>query len=121
MKHISFLIKPASSTCNMRCRYCFYADVAEHRETANHGVMEAPCAEAIIDAAFALGPDTEVTFAFQGGEPTCAGLEFFRSFCAHVDEARERQTVHYAIQTNGYVIDDTWAEFLAEHDFLVGV
>ena len=121
MKHISFLIKPASSTCNMRCRYCFYADVAEHRETANHGVMEAPCAEAIIDAAFALGPDTKVTFAFQGGEPTCAGLEFFRSFCAHVDEARERQTVHYAIQTNGYVIDDTWAEFLAEHDFLVGV
>lgn len=35
MKHISFLIKPASSTCNMRCRYCFYADVAEHRETPN--------------------------------------------------------------------------------------
>ena len=69
MKHISFLIKPASSTCNMRCRYCFYADVAEHRETANHGVMDAATIQTVVDRAFALGPDTEVTFAFQGGEP----------------------------------------------------
>ena len=121
MKHISFLIKPASSTCNMRCRYCFYADVAEHRETANHGIMDAATIQAVVDRAFALGPDAEVTFAFQGGEPTCAGLDFFRSFCAYVDAHRAQQTVHLAIQTNGYVIDDTWATFLAEHGFLVGV
>ena len=121
MKHISFLIKPASSTCNMRCRYCFYADVAEHRETANHGIMDAATIQAVVDRAFALGPDAEVTFAFQGGEPTCAGLDFFRSFCAYVDAHRAHQTVHLAIQTNGYVIDDTWATFLAQHGFLVGV
>lgn len=121
MKHISFLIKPASSTCNMRCRYCFYADVAEHRETANHGIMDAATIQAVVDRAFALGPDAEVTFAFQGGEPTCAGLDFFRSFCAYVDAHRAQQTVHLAIQTNGYVIDDTWATFLAQHGFLVGV
>lgn len=52
MKHISFLIKPASSTCNMRCRYCFYADVAEHRETPNHGIMDAATYQAIVDRAF---------------------------------------------------------------------
>ena len=121
MKHISFLIKPASSTCNMRCRYCFYADVAEHRETANHGIMDAATIQAVVDRAFALGPDAEVTFAFQGGEPTCAGLDFFRSFCAYVDAHRAQQTVHLAIQTNGYLIDDTWATFLAQHGFLVGV
>ena len=121
MKHISFLIKPASSTCNMRCRYCFYADVAEHRETANHGIMDAATIQAVVDRAFALGPDAEVTFAFQGGESTCAGLDFFRSFCAYVDAHRAQQTVHLAIQTNGYVIDDTWATFLAQHGFLVGV
>lgn len=121
MKHISFLIKPASSTCNMRCRYCFYADVAEHRETANHGIMDTATIQAVVDRAFALGPDAEVTFAFQGGEPTCAGLDFFRSFCAYVDAHRAQQTVHLAIQTNGYVIDDTWATLLAQHGFLVGV
>lgn len=105
----------------MRCRYCFYADVAEHRETANHGIMDAATIQAVVDRAFALGPDAEVTFAFQGGEPTCAGLDFFRSFCAYVDAHRAQQTVHLAIQTNGYVIDDTWATFLAQHGFLVGV
>lgn len=93
MKHISFLIKPASSTCNMRCRYCFYADVAEHRETANHGIMDSATIQAVVD----------------------------RSFCAYVDEHRTRQTVHFAIQTNGYLIDDTWVSFLAERGFLVGV
>ena len=37
MRPLSLLIKPASGLCNMRCRYCFYADVAEHRETASYG------------------------------------------------------------------------------------
>ena len=62
-----------------------------------------------------------MTFAFQGGEPTCAGLDFFRSFCTYVDAHRTQQTVHLAIQTNGYVIDDTWGDLLAQHGFLVGV
>lgn len=83
--------------------------------------MDAATYQAIVDRAFGLGDDTEVTFAFQGGEPTCAGLDFFRSFCAYVDEHRTRQTIHLAIQTNGYVIDDTRAAFLAQHNFLVGV
>ena len=121
MKRISFLIKPASSLCNMRCRYCFYADVAEHREVANLGVMQRDTMEALIDRALGLAPDADITFAFQGGEPTCAGLEFFQAFTAYVDERRERQTIHYALQTNGLAIDGTWAAFLAEHGFLVGV
>ena len=83
--------------------------------------MDAATYQAIVDRAFGLGDDTEVTFAFLDGEPTCAGLDFFRSFCAYVDERRTRQTIHLAIRTNGYVIDDTWAAFLAQHNFLVGV
>ena len=121
MKRISFLIKPASSRCNMRCRYCFYADVASHREVANTGIMADATMRALVDRALALAPDADITFAFQGGEPTCAGLDYFERFCAYVDEHRTRQTVHYALQTNGYVIDATWAQFLARHRFLVGV
>lgn len=121
MKRISFLIKPASSLCNMRCRYCFYADVSEHREVKSHGIMDEPTMRALVDRALGLGEDAEITFAFQGGEPTVAGLDFFRAFCAYVDEHRARQTVHYALQTNGYVIDEAWAAFFHEHGFLVGV
>lgn len=121
MKRISFLIKPASSLCNMRCRYCFYADVADHRQVRSHGVMRPATARALIDRALALGEDADITFAFQGGEPTLAGLDFFRAFTAYVEEHRMRQTIHYALQTNGYLVDDEWAAFFREHDVLVGV
>lgn len=121
MKYISFLIKPASASCNMRCRYCFYADVAEHRAVRSHGVMGRDVMEALIDRALGLGDDAQISFAFQGGEPTLAGLDFFRAFVSRVDELRTHQRVTYAIQTNGYVIDDAWASFFHEHRFLVGV
>ena len=122
-KHVSFLIKPASSACGMRCRYCFYRDVADHREVAVAPRMSAETAHATIDKAFALAPDAHVTFAFQGGEPTAAGLPFFRDFVAHVDERRERQQVAYAIQTNGLAVaeDPAWTELFAKWSFLVGV
>ena len=121
MKHISFLIKPASSLCNMRCRYCFYADVSAHREVKSHGVMQPQTMRALIDRALGLGEDAEVTFAFQGGEPTLAGLEFFRDFTRYVSDHRINQTIHYALQTNGYLVDKEWAEFFHENNFLVGV
>lgn len=120
-KHIGFLIKPASSACNMRCRYCFYCDVAAHREERRARVMGEDVAGAIIDRALAVAPDARISFAFQGGEPTLAGLDFFRSFVARVEERRESQQVSWALQTNGYLIDEEWAEFFAEHRFLIGV
>ena len=120
-KHIGFLIKPASSACNMRCRYCFYCDVAAHREERRARVMGWDVADAIIERALAVAPDAHVAFAFQGGEPTLAGLDFFRSFVARVEERRESQQVSWALQTNGYLIDEEWAAFFREHGFLIGV
>ena len=88
MKYISFLIKPASSACDMRCSYCFYRDVADHRAHAVRELMSEETVRALVDRALGLGSDAQVTFAFQGGEPTLAGLDFFRSFTAYVDERR---------------------------------
>ena len=67
MKHLSLLIKPASSLCNMRCRYCFYADVAENREIPSYGVMPEETLERILSSVAAdLSADDELTLAFQG-------------------------------------------------------
>lgn len=77
--------------------------------------------DALIDRALGLGDDARISFAFQGGEPTLAGLGFFRSFVARVEARRSHQQVSYAIQTNGYAVDDAWAEFFRAHRFLVGV
>ncbi len=121
MKAISFLIKPASSLCNMRCRYCFYSDVAAHRAQQSYGIMKPETSHALIDRALALAPDAQITFAFQGGEPTCAGIGFFRDFTDYVDARRTDQQIHYAIQTNGLALDEQWLELLSDHRFLVGV
>ena len=123
MPYINLLIKPASSLCNMRCRYCFYADEAANRELPSMGVMTAATAETMIARALeAAGFDGGVGFTFQGGEPTMAGLAYFRDFVACVERLnRQHIPVSYGIQTNGLAIDAEWAEFLAKHGFLVGV
>jgi len=62
------------------------------------------------------------TFAFQGGEPTLAGLDYYRKLIELVKKHNTKKvSVNYAIQTNGLAIDKEWAEFLAENKFLVGI
>ncbi|MGL5042069.1 MAG: radical SAM protein [Culicoidibacterales bacterium] len=119
---ISFLIKPASSLCNMRCKYCFYFDVADHREIESHGKMKYDVMKMLITRALDYaGPYGNVQFAFQGGEPTIAGLDYFKAFIAEVLVQKKKQKVHYALQTNGLLLDEKWGELLSVHDFLVGI
>lgn len=129
MDSVNFLIKPASGRCNLACRYCFYRDVAENRTTGDYGIMSAETAEILVDRAFELGADL-LTFGFQGGEPTMAGLPFFERFARLVRARAERaaaerpgRTVRwqFAMQTNAVAIDEDWARFLKQEDFLLGV
>ena len=76
MPPVNILIKPASSRCNMRCRYCFYHDVASMRKIKDLGVMKEETLKKLIKNGIDYG-DHLVSFAFQGGEPTLAGLDFF--------------------------------------------
>ena len=103
MKHANFLIKPASSACNLRCRYCFYEDEAEKRSLKNMGLMSRETAETLLERAFAaIEPGRSVSFAFQGGEPTVAGLDFFRFFTRQARALKpERVEIAFSIQTNG--------------------
>ena len=123
MKSITLLIKPASSLCNLRCRYCFYADIAGQRTVPSYGIMTMDTAERLIASAFqAVGNSGQIQFTFQGGEPTLAGLPFFQRF-VELAQAHSRPGVeiHWSIQTNGMVLDDTWAAFFRDHNFLVGL
>ena len=122
MKYLSFLVKPASSLCNLKCPYCFYEDVSKRRERSCSGKMQPEMMQILIDRAVAeTDMDAEVAFAFQGGEPMLAGLDYYRRFTTYVRKKKGRRTVRYAIQTNGTLIDETWAKFFAEEQFLVGV
>lgn len=123
MKFVNFLVKPASGLCNMRCKYCFYEDEATHRLTKNMGIMTADTSRVLIQRAFsAVSPGGCVSFSFQGGEPTLAGLDFFEHFVQTVYACKPRDcTVTFGMQTNGLLLNDKWAAFLKKHGFLVGV
>ena len=68
MKFLSFLIKPASGRCNLRCRYCFYHDISEQREAHDLGMMSAETLELLVREGMALAEE-QISFMFQGGEP----------------------------------------------------
>lgn len=122
MPPLSLLIKPASGSCNMACRYCFYADETEKRSVPLMGKMSRETLRQIVDRAFAYA-DGDCTFSFQGGEPTLAGLSFFRDLAEYVESHPnpKKIRVHYSIQTNGYALNEDWAKWFAQHRVLVGV
>ena len=118
---LSMMIKPVSSGCNMRCQYCFYADVAAHRQTPNYGVMTPDTMHALVRRAF-IHADGQVSFSFQGGEPTLAGAQFYLDFLHEVRRCNSRGLpVSYALQTNGYDVSDEMLALFKEHGFLLGV
>jgi uncharacterized protein len=106
----------------MRCRYCFYYDIGEHRQTHSYGIMTSGTMDRIIGNVYKdLDGKDEITFAFQGGEPSLAGLEWFKQFTEKVSARNRDVKVNYALQTNGLLIDKAWAEFLNKNNFLVGL
>mgnify|MGYP002513695917 CR=1 FL=1 len=117
MPPVHVLIKPASSACNMACQYCFYRDVSDHREHHFEGMLTLESMEKTIAAAMEFA-EGSCTFGFQGGEPTLAGLDFFRKFMELEAQFRTKDVgIGHAIQTNGLHINEEWATFLKEHDY----
>lgn len=121
MPPLSVLMKPASSMCNMSCSYCFYCDEAAKRSQPSFGFMSEQTLKNIIRKTM-LRATGYVSYAYQGGEPTLRGLDFFRTAIAYQRQYnRNHIKVHNALQTNGYALDEAWCRFLKEHNFLVGL
>lgn len=123
MKQLSVLIKPASSLCNMKCKYCFYLDEAKCRSQDSYGILPLAMAEDLVIKSFArLDDNGTLAIMFQGGEPLLAGIEWFRDFLALVDKYRgQKQKVTYGLQTNATLVNDDWAKLFKERGFLIGI
>ena len=116
------LAKPTGAVCNLDCSYCFFLSkqmlYPGSRFRMADDLLETYIRQ-LIDA-HAQSPVVEI--AWQGGEPTLMGLDFFRRSVELVDQyLRSDQRPVYTMQTNGTRLDESWAEFLKEHDFLVGI
>ena len=116
------LAKPTGAICNLDCEYCFFLSKDQlypgspFRMTDE--VLEAYLGQLLDAHPFA----DEVVVAWQGGEPTMMGLDFFRQVIETERRlARPGQRILNTIQTNATLLDDAWATFLRQHDVLVGV
>jgi len=118
------IAKPIGPICNLRCAYCFYLQKEELYPEGERWKMSDATLEAYVRQYVEAQPEAveEIDFAFQGGEPTLMGLDFFRRVVElQAKHAPPGKRVHNSLQTNGVLLDDRWCEFLKEHDFLVGL
>ncbi len=115
------LAKPTGATCNLDCAYCFFLS-KEMLYAGSRFRMADELLEQYIRQLIEAHRVPQVSIAWQGGEPTMMGVEFFRRSIAHAEKYRRPgMAIEYTIQTNGTLIDEEFAAFFREHDFLVGI
>ena len=115
------LAKPTGPICNLDCEYCFFLS-KEALYPGDRFRMSDDLLDTYLRQLVQSQDAPTVTIAWQGGEPTLMGVDFFRRAVALAEGyKRPGQTLEHSIQTNGTLLTDGWCELLAEHEFLVGI
>jgi len=116
------LAKPTGAVCNLDCSYCFFLSKEMLYPGSRFRMADELLETYVRQLIEAHGDAPEVAVAWQGGEPTLMGVDFFRRSVELAERhLRPGQRAVYTIQTNGTLLDAEWAEFFHEHDFLVGI
>jgi serine-type anaerobic sulfatase-maturating enzyme len=115
------MAKPTGARCNCACDYCFFLK-KERLYPGSDFRMTDEVMESFVRQMVEMGDGPEVEIAWQGGEPTLMGVDFFRrAVAAEKKHARPGQRVANSLQTNGLLIDEEWCRFLRDERFLVGL
>ena len=120
-REFQVFVKPAGPACNLRCQYCYYLDKKELFPGESFRMPGDLLEQYIIQLieATTAGP---VFFAWHGGEPLLAGIEFYRrAVNLQRKHLRPGRTIVNGIQTNGTLLNEEWCRFLAEEKFMVGI
>jgi uncharacterized protein len=115
------MTKPIGPICNLDCKYCFYLEKEKLFPSNENFKMSDEILESYIRQYIGSQSSAEISFAWQGGEPTLLGVDFFRKVVALQRKHADGKRISNALQTNGTLLDDAWCEFLAAHEFLVGL
>jgi uncharacterized protein len=115
------MTKPIGPLCNLDCKYCFYLEKEKLFPANENFKMSDEVLETYIRQYIEQQNVPEVSFAWQGGEPTLLGVNFFRKVVALQKKYANAKSISNAFQTNGTLLDDEWGGFLAESGFLVGL
>ena len=116
---ISIMFKTVSESCNLACDYCYYSRTGgalgkvKHLDIGNLRKLMEDYMKSCRGMA---------SFIWQGGEPLLAGLNFFEEVMSlEVEYALPNTNISNSVQTNGTLINDRWAKFFKEYNFLIGV
>lgn len=120
-KAFNVMAKPIGSICNLNCTYCYYLEKQALFPQRKEWKMSDAVLETFIRDYIAAQDVPEVSFVWQGGEPSLLGIDFFKKVLELERKYADGKRIENAFQTNGTLINEDWAAFLADNGFLVGV
>jgi uncharacterized protein len=115
------MTKPTGPLCNLDCKYCFYLEKEKLYPESQNFRMSDELLENYVRQYIQSQNVPEISFAWQGGEPTLMGVKFFRRAVELQQKYAEGKRIHNAFQTNGVLLNDEWCAFFKEHNFLIGL
>jgi uncharacterized protein len=120
-QYFHLLAKPTGATCNLDCKYCYFLS-KEMLYPGSRFRMADDLLEEYIKQMIESQRVPEVSIAWQGGEPTLMGLEFFkRSMELEKKYRKPGMTIYNTMQTNGTLLNEDWCKFFKENNFLIGL
>ena len=115
------MTKPAGPLCNLDCKYCFYLEKEVLYPDTSKWAMPVDVLESYIRQYIQQQDTDAIHFAWQGGEPTLLGVDYFRNIVALQAKYANGKRIENAFQTNGVLLNDEWGNFFAEQNFLIGI
>lgn len=114
MKELAITVKPTLA-CNMKCKHCFNGDAFKTAAFIDlHKIL------ILFDKASREYPSIKVTF--HGGEPTLAGIDFYKKIFAHQHKLQKEGVVfRNFFTTNGLLLTEEFIDLLIENNTLINV
>lgn len=121
MSSFHVMTKPTGPLCNLNCTYCFYLEKENLYPDKSKWAMPHEVLESYVRQYIEAQDLLDVNFAWQGGEPTILGVDYFKNIAALQRTHANGKRIANSFQTNGVLLDDAWCEFLAQNKYLVGL
>lgn len=121
IKYFQVMAKPSGPICNLDCEYCFYLEKKKLYPENTDFVMGEDILEAFIKQKIEGHDIPNVSFVWQGGEPTLLGVDYFRKVVEFQRKYANGKKIENGFQTNGILLDDEWCSFFSQNNFLVGI
>ena len=117
----AMLAKPVSGVCNLRCGYCYYTGKENVLDIGSTRMSDELLEMYIRQSLEMHGKNARVEFAWHGGEPTIAGLDFYRRAAALQKKYGRGRNIVNTLQTNATLLDDDFCKFFKDEGFLIGI